>query len=822
MTGGRHWLDGLTLDAQLAARGLRRDWRFSAVAIVMLALALGLNVTVYTVMDTMLFRGLPHTTRSDRIVYFQMRSGSIFGRLSYPDFEVYRAQARAFEGLAFSGGGASIVFRDAAGRALDTAMTRISANMFDVLGVQPAIGRDFAPADELPGAAPVAIVSHHFWKTALNERADAIGSVVHINDQPVTIVGVMPEGFINVYEQNVWMPLAPGPGLEGDMVGRLRDDATWATAQSDITTISGRLQADSPLPTRILLSVKNYSQAHMAPAAPVIYGSLWVGAWFVLLIACANLANLALVRTVGRAREFVTRIALGAGLMRLIGPVFLETLILSIVAAPLGLAIADWSVAQWATATASRYLALDYELNSNTVIYTAIVCLAVAALSAIAPIVRIAILGRSGAPADRARGGSQGPRGKRLGTALVVCQVALSIVLISGAGVLVRSLFSIVHAESGVTDPQRILVGSLRLPSPTHPTPLSRLQYFDRLRTELAAVPGIVEVSFASSLPVDSGQMRALEIQGRPNPTDDVVRVQFIAVDADYFRLIGTNAVNGRTFNSGDRPDSMPVALVNQSFVDTFLSQQEPLGRSVRGTARGRVGDWRTVVGVVPNVMHGDALRQQFKPVIYVPMRQEPDAPAVGSGGTGFRGSNFMVRTGVGASQVAQTVLARVQALDPNVILQDFGTLESSFVFDRDRMDIDHAELGKNAAVAPVLAVIALLLAAIGLYAVIAHSVSQRTKEIGVRLAIGAAARDIRRMVRREGMRPVTVGLVAGLGMSLAVNRLLQTQLVGVSPYDPASMAGGAMLLLLVALLACQLPVRKAARTDPAIALRCD
>lgn len=824
MIAAMNWLDPLTLDLRLALRGLRRDWRYSAVAIVMLALALGLNVTVFTVMDAMLFRGLPHTTRSDRIVFFEPRTrANNFARMTFADFEAYRSQATSFETLAFSSGMSGIVFRDSTGRSIDTLMTRLTANSFALLGVQPAMGRDFAPADEAPSAPPVAIVSHQFWDTRLGKRADVIGSIVHINDQAVTVIAVMPEGFLNVYEQNVWMPLAPTPGLEGEARGRLRDDASMTTAQTEISTIHARLQADAPLPNRGLPRVLNYSQSHMAPDAPIIYGSLWVGGWFVLLIACANLANLALVRTVGRSREFVTRIALGAGGLRLMRQILLEIGILALIAGALSLAIADWSVAQWAKATASRYLALNYDLNGSTLAYAAAVCLTVALLSALAPIIRIFILGRSGELDVRSRGASQGPRGKRLGTVLVVCQVALAIVLISGAGILVRSLLTIVHAESGVASPQRILVGALHLPSAAYPSPESRLQYFDRLQTEFASIPGVEDASFSSSLPVDAGNSRALDIDGQPRAADEPARaLQFLIVSPEYFRVIGISALSGRTFNDGDREQTMPVAIVNQSFADTFFPGQEAIGRSVRGTGRGVVGPWRAIVGVVPNVMHGDALRQDFKPIVYVPLRQDPDPRGVKSGGTGFRGSHFLLRTSVNPTQLAQTVLARMQAVAPDVILEDFGTLQDSFVFDRDRMDLEHAELGKHAAVAPVLAVIALLLAAIGLYAVIAHSVSQRTREIGVRLAIGAAASDIRRMVRREGMRPVAVGLVAGLAMSLGVNRLLQSQLVGVSPYDPTTIVGGALLLLLVALLACQLPIRKAARTDPAIVLRAE
>jgi putative ABC transport system permease protein len=295
-----------------------------------------------------------------------------------------------------------------------------------------------------------------------------------------------------------------------------------------------------------------------------------------------------------------------------------------------------------------------------------------------------------------------------------------------------------------------------------------------------------------------------------------------LSVGSNYFRVVGASAVAGRDFNDGDGAAGLPVAIVNQSFAATFWPGEQPLGRRLRTKNRNQASEWRTVVGVVPNIMQGDSLRQQFRPLVYVPFRQEPAAAATMSGGVGFRGASFLLRTGVPPDHVAQIVRAEVQKVDPDVLLQDFSTLKDSFAFDRGRMDLAHAELGKNGALAPILALIALLLADVGLYAVIAHSVSQRTKEIGVRIALGAASHDIRRLIFREGMRPVALGLILGLAVSLAVNRLLQSQLVGVSPYDPVTLATAPAVLILVALLACQIPSRRAVRVDPAVALRHD
>jgi putative ABC transport system permease protein len=256
---------------------------------------------------------------------------------------------------------------------------------------------------------------------------------------------------------------------------------------------------------------------------------------------------------------------------------------------------------------------------------------------------------------------------------------------------------------------------------------------------------------------------------------------------------------------------SLSVAIVNESFVDTFWAGQQPIGKRLRTTDRNQAGEWRTVVGVVPNIMHGDALRQRFKPLVYVPFRQDPPALAF-----------FLLRTGGRPDLLAQTVRAGVQKLDADVVLADFTTLKASFAFQRDGMDLEHAELGKYAAVAPIFAGIALIVAAVGLFALVARSVSYRTKEIGVRMAIGAAAADIRKMVFVDGMLPVAVGMIVGLTASFAVNRIFQSQLVGVSPCDPFTMTAAPVILVSVALLACHFPARRAMNVDPAVALRHD
>jgi putative ABC transport system permease protein len=463
--------------------------------------------------------------------------------------------------------------------------------------------------------------------------------------------------------------------------------------------------------------------------------------------------------------------------------------------------------------TASRYQVLDYTIDSGTLAYLIAISIAAAVVCSLAPISRIVQLGVNGALKGDARGVTQGLRGKHLAAGLVAGQMALAIVLLSGAGVLVRSFVTIVGAETGVRDPEHILVGSMRLPSDKYPDGVTRLRYFERAEAALKSAPGVEDESVASTIPVKYGtSLRTFEIEGRPKSTEGDESVGFLRAGSDYFRVVGASARSGRAFTDADRATTLPVAIVNESFVARFLAGRSPLGSRLREVNRNTSGEWRTVVGVVPNVLQNDPLRQQFKPLVYVPFRQEAPTPR----------SFFLVRTIVPPEQITESVRTAVQRVDPDVLLEEVATMKASFAFARDFMDAEHSELGKHAKVAPIFASIALLLAAVGLYAVIAYSVSQRTKEIGVRIAIGAASSDIRRLTLGEGMRPVLFGLVAGLAVSLAVNRLLQSQLVGVSPYDPVTLATAPAVLILVALLACHIPSRRAIRVDPAVALRHD
>lgn len=807
-------IDSVLFDVRMVFRRLGRESAFSITSIATLAITLALNTSVFTVMDAMLFRGLPMAKDSTRLAYLNMRKPSDLpccpGPVRLDDFQTWRAESTAFADLAFAADEPALL-REGAERPRDVVVSGRSSNTFAMLGVQPILGRDFLASDERPGSPTVVIISYKFWTQQFEQTPEVVGTNVLINAQPATIIGVMPEHFSIVYEQDLWMPLVHRPGLEGSVIGRLRDGARVEEAQQQLETITSRLQSADPGTVRGAPIVHTYSQAFVAPDASRIYRSLWIGACFVVLIACANLANLSLVRTTGRWRELTTRLALGEGQARMARQMLIESSTITSIAAVCAWWLTKWSVGSWATATASRYLALDYRVDGDVLACLVAVSMITAVVIPAVSIARVMRLSLFGALKSDARGISQGTRGKRLTETLVAVQVAFAIVLLSGAGVLVRSFENIVRADTGVRGAEHVMIGSVRLPSDKYPSAMARVAFFDRLKQQLGSTTGADTVSFSNTFPTRVTNRRAIEIDGRQTPAqDDEDFVQVLTVAPGYFRVLGRPDVSGRDFDDRDDTTSPPVVIVNRSAAERFWPGQDPVGTRLRLKEASGQGAWRTVIGVAPNIMQGDATRQNFRPVIYVAFRQQPG---------GVRAFVF-VRSALAPDDLAQGVLSQVRSLDPDAETEDFGSLKAAFNFDRDFMDLEHADLGKHSAIAPVFAAIAVLLASVGLVAVISHTVTQRTKEIGVRIAIGATSQDILSMIMREGLRPVAAGLIVGLLASIGANRVLQSQLVGVLSYDPMTLAAGAVLLTVVALIGSQIPARRAVRIDPAVVLR--
>lgn len=809
-------LDSLLHDVRFAVRSLLREPLSSAATILVLALALALNLTTFRVMDVTLFEGYRLVRDNERLLYVDELYPTPACCVSYADYEVWRAEAKAFQDLAFGVLGVATV-SESPDAVRDMSIGATTANTFGLLGVAPALGRDFVPADEAPGAPPVLIVSHGYWANRLGGEPGAIGRTVQVDGAPATIVGVLPRGFGFTQGTDVWKPLAQTPELREVVgngsyaFGRLADTATEEQARAELEAINARLAAEQPATNRdVRPVVRSFVDAVAGYNGRLIYGSLWAGGWFVLAIACANLANLALARARGRAREISTRMALGAGRAHVARQWLIESLLLAAVAAVLAWWTMRWSTELWAAATATQYRALDFTPDFSTFVYLAGVTIVAAAVVALAPIAALWRLDVNGELKGESRSTTITPRAKRLSAALVAGQMTLAIVLMSGAGVLGRSLWNVLAAPIGVEAPENVLVGRVQLPRATYATPEARSAYFAALRDELAAVPGVTSATVANGRPTADLEPRPVELEAAPG---SLRGAPVIATGLDYFGTLGAPLVAGRDFDARDGADAAPVAIVNRSFADAHFPGQNAIGQRIRLYTKREIdpGDWLTIVGVAENVMQNDTFRRRFPPVVYVPFAQEPGASAW-----------FFVRAPRVFAGLADAVRAAAARVDFGIEILDLETLDASVGFALTQGRDELTALSRQAALAPLFAGIALLLAAIGLYAVVSRSVGQRTKEIGVRMALGAAPQAVRRLVLREGMAPVLLGLALGLAVSFGVNRVLESQLVGVSPYDPLTLATAPALLLLVALLGCLLPMRRAVRVDPVVALRHD
>ncbi|HYV63267.1 MAG TPA: ABC transporter permease [Bryobacteraceae bacterium] len=798
----------LLADIRLSLRTLIKNPGFTAVAVTMLALGIGVNATVFTVTNAVLFKGFALVSRNDRLRYIGYTNSNCC--VSYPDFLDWRAQSKSFAGMAIVHG-VSIMLSDESGFPENLSGNENSAEVFRVVGAKPLLGRDFAPSDEAPGAAPVAILHYGFWERRYGKDPNIVGRTLRMNGALTTVIGVMPQGFSFPQKVDVWVPLVQTPRVMKRenrdtwmVVGRLADGVTVETARAEMEIIGRRLAAAYPLTNHDLLpEIQTFTQFFIGPSGALIYGSMWGAVGFVLVIACANLANLLLARAIGRSREISVRIALGAGRWRIIRQLLIESLMLAGLGGFLGWWIAKWGVRTYELAMArkSSWLIVDYTMDHRVLGYLIAISIGTGILFGLAPALRLSKLDVNSALKDGGRGATGGGRAQHLSALLVAGEMALAVVLLAGAGVMIRSYLKIHTAEIGVHTAD-ILGGSLALPTEKYPRAEDKVSFYDRLITRLQALPGVESVAMADTLPTWGSAKFSYELEGEP-PAEDGRRPKLSAlkISPAYFRMLGAPVVSGREFNDADVASGVPVAIVNQLFASRFWPGEDPVGKRLRLFDENTPEPWLTVVGVASNIIQNDQTRQRFDPMVYLPYRQKP-------GG----GAWVLVRTRVPSSSLSNAFRQEVQALDPNLPL--YGPMA---IVDRMEGYWDSRFYG---AMFLIFAAIALLLASIGLYTVIAHAVSQRTQEIGIRMAMGGTPRDILRLVFRQGMLPVGIGLTIGLAASFAVNRLLKSMLVQVSPADPVTLLAASAVLISAALLGCLIPARRAMRVDPVVALR--
>jgi len=811
---------GVLADLRYALRLLKRNPAFTAAAVAALGLAIGANVTVFTLANAFLFKNLPFDD-SERIVYISStnltRPGSVRG-VSYPDFLDYREQARTIEALgALTTCSADV--SDETGFPDRYRCALLMASSFGVIGQRPVLGRDFRPDDERPGAPAVAILSDGLWKGRYARDPGIFGRVIRVNDVRTEVIGVMEPGMTFPGATDLWMPLVQTSALEQrsartlTLFGRLPTFGSISRARAELTVVASRLASQYPDTNKdIGVVVQSFNDRFNNNDTSRLFVWLLWAVGFVLLIACANIANLLLSRAVGRSREMSIRAGLGASRARIIRQLLVESTMLAGLGAVVGGVLGVWGVRVFdaALVPAVKPPYIDFSIDWRVIAYLASITIATGMLFGLAPALQLSRLDlntfvKEGGATGRSR------RARFLSALLVIVEVSLAVVLLAGAGLMIRSLLNSSRAEIGV-DGTRVLSMNMNLRKPRYPNVDSQMQFYDALKERLEALPTIDAAAVASDLPAESPDTFAYEVEGSSQVhAERRPEVAGLIVGEDYFRVMGATPRSGREFARTDAAGSVPVVIVSAMFAARSWPGQDPLGKRLRllstpdGAPRGAppsvAGPWLAVVGLVPDILQDDE-SFEMSPVIYMPYRQRP-----------FSGPEFVVRTRVPPATMADAIRREVQMLDADLAVRTLRSLEESFWLRNWRYRVFGSMF-------MIFGVIALVLASVGLYAVIAQSVSQRTREIGVRMTLGATSMTILGLVFAEGLLQLGIGLVVGLAGAFAATQVLGAMLVGVSSSDPLTFGVVALLLTLAGALGCAIPARRAMRVDPVIALR--
>jgi putative ABC transport system permease protein len=794
-------------DVRFALRALRTHRGFTTVALLTLAVGLGANTAMFSIVDAVLLRPLPYPSPAQLVTLQEQttRDGHA-APVSTPNFRDWRAHARSFSALAaYAAGPSAIVGGDAPTRATAASVSR---GFFAALGVSPALGRTFTDDEHQFGAAPAAVVSDRLWRERLGGTRDVLGKRVQVDGFTLTIVGVMPPGFAFPDDADLWSPselLADESGRTAhnwEVIGRLRPGVTIAQARHEMSAIAARLHAtygsdDDALDVRV-------TGLHERLAGPVRGRLLLLmgAVTCILLIICLNLASALLARDRSRAKELAIRTALGADRGRLARQLVTESLLLALAGGVAGLWVARLAAGAVIAFIPGglpgvQHLALD----ARVALFTLAASLATGILFGLAPALRAAgadpqhtLAHVGGRGATRAGGRARG--------ILVIGEVALAVVLLTGAGLLLRSLARLLAVDPGFAR-TGVVTADVYPPPSKYLTPTASRLYVDRVIAEVGTLPGVVAAGAINDAPLGSSFANGGFALDRDGATG---YAEYRVVDGDYFGAMRIRTLRGRTFTSADAPGGATAVVISQSLAQAYWPGEDPLGRRMRFFGMDSRSDpWLTVVGVVADV-RDRSLAAKPSPTAYVFAPQMPLRTRYGM--------TVLARTTGSADALIPSVRARIHAVDPDVPAE-LSTIEQIV----SRSSVDRRF---TAALLATFAGVAVLLAAIGLYAVLAFGVAERRREMGIRMALGAQRGAVRRMIVGEGLGLTLAGIVAGGVLSLGATRLLGSLLYGVAPTDVPTYAGVSLLLVLVALAASYLPAYRATRVDPLIALRAE
>ena len=806
----------LGLDLKYASRSLRRRPGFSAVVILTLALGIGATTAVFSVVDGVLLRplGFRDPERLVRVANYPLDgnpekvSGPIF---SYPDFADVRDQSRSFEQLAAVRGW-EVTFTATGNEPVRIRTAYVTPSLFAALGVRPVLGRGFTPADAEPGATAVVVLGHDLWRQRFGGSPDALGQRMMIDGVPTTIVGVLPPNVRLTADGQIWQPLVPGPMERArgahrlSVVGRLKDGVTIEQANADVRTIASRLEQQYPDDnTNRGARVEPLRDAIVADARPallVLFGAVML----VLLIGCTNLASLFLSRATAREREMAVRAALGAGEGRLIRQWMTESMLLSLIGGVAGLAVA-WAgmraLLTFVPQTIPR--ADEVTLGMPVLLFLLTVSVATGIVFGVLPGLQRRGPASLARLREGARGTTSGRSRRNLRSWLVVTEVALATVLVAGAALLIKDFWRLYQTQLPI-QPDGVVVTRIRLPTTTYATADKTLQFFERLRAEVSAIPGMRSVGLSYEHPLSEGWTSSFRIVGRPEIAAGLRPESRIRpVWPGYFRTVGLPLLRGRDVDERDTFGTPGVVVVNAAFVRRHFPNEDPIGKTLNRGSPWWPGQptMFTIVGVVADEPFLGVGREA-DPATYYPHTQFP-----------FNDMWVVARVDAPMQAVAPALRERIWRVDKDLPVERIATLNEV-------LGASVAAPRFNAALLSIFAIAALLLAAIGIYGVLSYTVVQRTGEIGVRMALGAERRQVVRDVVGQGATLALVGALIGLVGAFGLSRVLRTLLVGVSAQDPAIFATVPATLILIAIIASWIPAVRASRIQPVEALRYD
>ena len=805
-------MNSIIKDIRFALRTLVKKPGFVIVAVMTLALGIGGSTSIFTVVDAALLRGLPYKSPERLYHVWEQVPRQEFPKreMSYPDYQDYQ-QNNVFEGLAaYTGGG---VLLSGQGETESVAGPRASANFFQVLGVDPILGRTFQPGEDQQGGPRVTVLTYGLWQRRFGGDPGVIGQQLTINGEGYTVIGVLPASFQFALRNNdLWLPYQPTQNqltrrfMHGtNLIGRLKPGVEPAQATSDLNVIASRIeQQHYDSHAGITARVVPLQEEIVGTVRPILL-VLLAAVGFVLLIACANVASLLLTRSLSRQKEVAIRSALGASRWRVIRQLLTESVLLSLVGGTAGLLIAYWGVPALVAAIPQQQLIAmpflkNLGLDTGILAFSFALSLITGLVFGLAPALQSSRLDLNEVLKEGGRH-SSATASHRLRSALVVSEIALAVVLLVGAGLMMKSLWRLLNTDIGFRT-ENVLTMSIVLPPAKYTEANQQVNFNNQLRERVQSLPGVVGAGTINILPVNGGNTTRFYVDGDPVPAPgQEIESNIRTVSDDYFKTLGIPLLAGRTFDTRDTPDTPVGVIINKTIADRVFAGRDPVGKRLRYPSV--QVDPITVVGVVGDVKI-TGLDEAVKPVLYYSFRQGPSTFA-----------NLVARTTNDPNTLSNSIRNEVRSLEPDAAILNVRTMDQMISETR-------ASFMRRfpALLISIFAGVALLLASIGIYGVVSYSVSQQTHYIGVRMALGARPADILKMVLKQGLVLALLGVGIGVLAALGLMRLLSTLLFEVSTNDLATFSIVPGALFVVALVACYLPARRATKVDPLVALR--